>query len=138
LERRTYEGGSIFETAVFFKKDVFIGVSGFNENLVGFEDYDLQVRLEQMGIRIGYSKTPIIHNEGKLTLSKHLMKKRYYVQTGKAYIFGNKNRSLAQFSPIKNVFLKNSRILKEKPACTVGLFILKSLEVAIGLVSIFG
>jgi glycosyltransferase involved in cell wall biosynthesis len=138
LERRTYEGGSPFETAVFFKKDAFTHVGGFNENLVGFEDYDLQVRLEKADIRIGYSKTPIIHHEGKLILSKHLMKKRYYVRTGKDYIFGNKYRSLTQFLPIKYVFVRNWRILKEKPACTVGIFILKSLETIIGFLSIFG
>ena len=138
LERRTYEGGSLFETAVFFKKNVFSLVGGFDESLVGFEDYDLQGRLERMHIRIGYSKAPIIHNEGKLILSKHLMKKRYYVRTGKDYIFGNKRRGLIQFMPIKHTFVRNWRVLTEEPACALGILVLKSLETIIGVMSIFG
>ena len=137
LERRTYEGGSRFETAVFFKKDAFVQVGGFNENLVGFEDYDLQDRLEQMYIPIGYSNTPIIHHEDKLILSKHLMKKRYYVRTGKAYLFGNKNRSLIQCLPIKYTFFQKWGILKEDPLHTLGIIVLKTLEATIGLLSIF-
>ena len=137
LERRTYEGGSIYETAMFFKKDNFFLVGGFDEKLVGFEDYDLQSRLEKTGIRIGYSKTPIIHHEGRLMLSKHLMKKRYYVRTGKDYIFRNGYRNLVHFLPIKHTFIKNWRILREKPAHAVGIFVLKSLEIVVGLISLF-
>jgi glycosyltransferase involved in cell wall biosynthesis len=137
LERMTYEGGTLFETAVFFKKDIFFHVGGFDENLVGFEDYDLQVRLEKAGIRIGYSKTPIIHHEGRLMLSKHLMKKRYYVRTGKDYIFRNERRSLVQFLPVRRTFIKNWRILRKRPSQAVGILLLKSLETIVGLISLF-
>lgn len=136
LERQTYEGGSLFETAMFFRKDVFISLGGFSENLVGFEDYDLQVRLEKTCVPIGYSSTPIFHNEGKLELGEHLMKKRYYVRAGKNYIYENRQRSFLQFLPIKYTFFKNRALLWKKPACAVGVVVLKSLEVVVGILSI--
>ena len=137
LERRTYEGDSLFETATFFKRDVFFQVGRFSEALVGFEDYDLQARLEEAHINIGYVRSPIIHHEGKLVLSKHLMKKKYYVQTGKNYIFRNKQRNLMQLQPIRRSFIKNWRIIVRRPNYAVGIIVLKGLEAIVGLISLF-
>ena len=136
LERKTYEGDSYYETAIFFKRDVFLKLGGFDEDLIGFEDYDLQERLELNNIKTGYMKTPIIHNEGPLCLKKHLLKKMYYVKTGKKYIYQNRKRSFLQLQPFRRSFFRNWKVLLKNPELTIGIIILKIMESISGLMGL--
>lgn len=79
LERSFYVGVDWMEAARFFDKKTYLDVGGYNEDMVSGEDWDLSQRVESQG-RIDRIDKYILHNEGRLKLSRTLKKKYYYAQ----------------------------------------------------------
>lgn len=75
FERSLHVDSKIFEASRFMKRKVFVKLGGYDENLTGTEDYDLQARLEKAGYKIGYIRSRILHHEENLSLKNHLQKK---------------------------------------------------------------
>jgi len=67
LERSCYVGDASIEAARFFKKDIFLELGSYDEELIGPEDWDLNQRFRNRGFKIARINAFIQHHEGKLT-----------------------------------------------------------------------
>jgi len=84
LERSFYIGVDWIEAARFFKRQTFLEVGGYDEQLVSGEDWDLAQRVAAKG-RIAHVDALIMHNEGRLQLLSTLKKKFYYAGQFRQY-----------------------------------------------------
>lgn len=75
---KSFFRGTPLDSARFIPTDVFRNVGGYDEGLIGGEDWDLDNRLRQE-CSVDVIDACMFHNEGALTLSKFLSKKIYYL-----------------------------------------------------------
>jgi glycosyltransferase involved in cell wall biosynthesis len=136
IERATYVGDTLFEAARFFKKKVFQELEGYDENMTGLEDYDIQARLEEKRYKIAHINALIIHHEGKVKLGEHLMKKYYYAGKSKKYFVKHSRRAKKQFTLIRRTYLKRWRLLMKDPLHAFGLVLMKGLELVVGVLAL--
>lgn len=136
LERSCYLGEPTIEAPRIFEKKAFLKAGGFDQKLIAAEDWDLSQRIKQWG-KMGRIKAKIIHHEGKLSLKTHLKKKYYYAKNIKLYAQKHPHESKAQIGPARvKIFWKNWKKLAADPLHGAGVFILKSMEYLVYLVSL--
>ncbi len=111
---RSFYNGTVIDGARFFNKDIFVQVGGFDTNMSGPEDWDIDKKLKQVGTigllspdslngnhlkswKLSYFITEkgielnneygnvIFHNESEFNLKLYLNKKSYYVQSFDTY-----------------------------------------------------
>jgi len=82
---RSFYDATVIDCVRFVKKDIFQKVGGFDENLTGPEDWDLDKKIRKAG-KVSLVKTPVYHNEAEFDLKKYLSKKGYYAEKFNAYI----------------------------------------------------
>lgn len=82
---RSFYTGTVIDAVRFVRKDLFKRVGGFDETLVGPEDWDFDRRIRKIG-RTGIINTALYHNEGSFNIKKYLKKKKYYTIGIKKYI----------------------------------------------------
>ncbi|MCE9642940.1 MAG: glycosyltransferase [Candidatus Andersenbacteria bacterium] len=140
FERSTYANSSWLHGARFFRSSAFTSISGFQEDIIGAEDFDIHTRtVNAFGLSgIGYSSIAIRHNEGALTLTHLLKKKYYYGSTLKAYANNQRNKHMLykQANPITRIqlFFQNPTFLFQHPIIFTATCIMKTLEFcALGL-----
>jgi glycosyltransferase involved in cell wall biosynthesis len=136
LDRATTAGDIIFEAARFFRRKAFERLGGYDEEITGFEDYEIQGRLEELRMKQTHVKTLIIHLEGNVNLARHLMKKYYYSSNSKKYLLRHPGRARRQFTPIRRSYLKRWRLLVNDPPHSVGLMFLKMCESMVGILGL--
>ncbi len=81
---RGFYNGTVVDAVRFVRKDLFDKTEGFDESLIGPEDWDLDRRIRKVG-RTGIIDAAIFHNEGKFEMSRYLGKKKYYTGGIKEY-----------------------------------------------------
>jgi glycosyltransferase involved in cell wall biosynthesis len=128
LERSCYIGDQSIEAARFFRRDVFFEVGGYDEELVGTEDWDLNQKISKAGYRIGRIDAVIKHNEGKLSLWKTMKKKYQYGKTLGKYKEKHPKEATQQFNIVRPAFIRNWKKLAKDPLNAAGLTILKTCE----------
>ena len=140
FERSTYANSSWLHGARFFRSSAFTSISGFQEDIIGAEDFDIHTRtVNAFGISgIGYSSIALRHNEGALTLAHLLKKKYYYGSTLTAYANKQRNKRMLykQANPITRIqlFFQNPTFLFRHPIIFTATCIMKTLEFcALGL-----
>ena len=85
FERKFYNNTCI-DAVRFVKRDDFLRVGGFDENIeFGADDWDFDRKLQKSG-KLGYVKSPIFHQEGKVGITNYLKKKGKYSETLNEYI----------------------------------------------------
>ena len=82
---RSFYNATCIDAVRFIKRDAFLNIGGFDESLVGAEDWDFDRRIHLAG------KTDIIasilyHDEGIFSLKRYLKKKSYYIDAFAPYI----------------------------------------------------
>lgn len=132
LERATYVRDTLFEAARFFKRRVFEELGGYDEDIVGLEDYDIQARLEESNYKVDHVNAIIIHLEEGLSLGKHLKKRYYYMANSKKYLLMHKERARRQFAPIRRSYMRHWKLLAKNPLYGIGLSFMKACEFIIG------
>jgi len=132
LERSCYVGDASIEAARFFTREIFERVGGYDEMLVGPEDWDLHERVARTGAPVGRTSALIWHDEGRLRLSHLAAKKFHYGKTFGAYI--DKHRPLAktQLRLIRPAFIRHRRRLAQHPVTAAGMVVMKTSEAAAG------
>jgi glycosyltransferase involved in cell wall biosynthesis len=135
LERSCYLGDNLIEAARFFPRDAFEASGGYDESLVGGEDWDLAFRIAA-GRRLPRSQSRIHHDEGRLALGKAMAKKRYYASSFAAYYRKHGARAMLQFGVIRPAFIRNWYRLLRHPVLTAGIFVLKTLEFSAAVLGI--
>ena len=135
LERSFYVGVPWLEAARFFGKFVYATVGGYNERLISGEDWDLSMRIEQVGMLYRTSEY-IRHYEGRVTLWGTLRKKYYYAQHARAFLSCNPQNSKisAKVGPIERykLFFSRPDRLFERPVLGLGMLFMKTCEFAFG------
>jgi glycosyltransferase involved in cell wall biosynthesis len=136
LERELYDNDpNFFLMPRFFRKNKFLELHGFDENLFCGEDFDLARRCECQGFRIGMATSPIRHLEGKIHLKRVVLKAYYYGQSLIPFFSKKPKLVLRGYSPSR--FIWNVGRLIRQPACLVGIFTLKLFEYAAYLLGVF-
>jgi len=131
LERLTYIGDPLIESARFFRRGVLKKVDGYDKELEAGEDWDLHARVEEAGYKITRINALIRHHEGHLTLRKMFLKRYYYAKTLMKYIKKHPEKAKIQFMPIRLNYLKNWRMLARQPLYGFGMLFMKTLEFAV-------
>lgn len=137
LESKCVIGDDLIEAPRFYATRVFNEVNGYDENLIGWEDWDLAQKLRQRGFRITRVGPLTIHHEGKVSLTARTKKKYYYGKTVKTYIKKHENVSRKQINLFRSAYLRNWELLARDPAHAAGFLLMKVLEsiaVALGLI----
>jgi arabinofuranan 3-O-arabinosyltransferase len=126
FERIYNKGNNNVEAARFFPKKIMAEIGGYDPNIVGAEDWDLQQRFFKKGYKVARTKNYLIHNEGEINLWKLLKKKMYY---GKAFLL-YKNRYPKAFKNaiVRRELFSHWQDFLKKPKYGLGVFLLKYLE----------
>jgi glycosyltransferase involved in cell wall biosynthesis len=82
---RSFYTGTVIDAVRFIRRDLFLQIGGFDETLIGPEDWDLDRKIRKVG-RTGINLTPLFHNEGRLDMNHYLKKKSYYTDGIQKYI----------------------------------------------------
>jgi glycosyltransferase involved in cell wall biosynthesis len=125
LERSYYPGVDWMELPRFMLKETYEKSGGYDETVVGGEDWDLTQRLRLLGA-FGNISSLIHHNEGHLRLS-YLLSKRYRLygegmaRQGQANHFADGPRLLA-------LFFSRPLIIIQRPITWGGMMTMKLAE----------
>ncbi len=82
---RSFYTGTVIDAVRFIRRGLFLQVGGFDETLVGPEDWDLDRKIRK-NARTGIASVPLYHNEGRFNLKLYLNKKVYYTKGIQKYI----------------------------------------------------
>lgn len=126
-ERSLYVGNEAVEAARAFRREVFHTVGGWNVNLTGPEDWDLDDRIRAQGVQVGRVDAHIWHDEGRIRLRGTFGKKRYYGQWIAAYLEAHDD-GLRRIR--RGDVLQKCGEMVRHPVLTTGMFTLKSIEAA--------
>jgi glycosyltransferase involved in cell wall biosynthesis len=127
VERECYVGDSDIEAARFFKRSAFEEAGGYDELLSAGEDWDLPARIKGAGGRVVRADGVwVLHDEGDARLLPHLRKKFYYGGTLAAY--ARRHPSLARRQLARPAFIREWRVLADRPALGAAVIGLKALE----------
>lgn len=129
MEREMYQNNDLIEASRFFRRSTLLKHGLYDPRLTGTEDYDLHQRIAKKPIYIGRIKSLVMHDEGKITLSRLLAKKWYYAKTLKLYQKKHPEVFLKQISFKNRLELSKlkSNIVKH-PVYTIGMLFMKIME----------
>jgi glycosyltransferase involved in cell wall biosynthesis len=82
---RSFYTGTVIDAVRFVRRDLFFQVGGFDETLIGPEDWDFDKKIRKIG-RTGVAIVPLYHNEGQFSMKRYLKKKDYYTDGIQRYI----------------------------------------------------
>lgn len=119
---RRFERAGLYKTLYYeaprmIKKDVFINLGGYNEELNAFEDLDLTRKLLNDNFKIGWSDNIIIHHEEDVNLFNYIRKRINYTKNNKKIFLNNDAIFFKQVIKLKNrynAFINSIRIYKLK------------------------
>ena len=136
-ERDCYRNDELNVAARFWKKEAFIAVGGFDENLVAGDDYDLHNRLVRDNFKIGRIKAEEIHIGEPKTLAEVVRKHYYYGKNIGRFVRKNPKKALSQLSPLRVSYVKGVSSFFSSPLLIVGFAIYQVMRygaTAIGIV----
>jgi glycosyltransferase involved in cell wall biosynthesis len=138
LERSCYVGDASIEAARFFTREIFERVHGYDEALVGPEDWDLHERARRAGARLGRTTACIWHDEGRLSLRNLMAKKFRYGKTLGRYARKHPALAPSQLRLIRPAFLRHRGRLIRSPVTASGMVVMKTAEAAAGVAGMIG
>lgn len=137
LERLTYIDDNTIESARFFRKNVFVTLSGFDTELVQIEE-DFQHRLDSNGYKTGRIDAREYHLHEEDCLNKIFRKSYYYGKFMRHYLKKHKQRGLKQLQPARTCFFRHWRLFIKHPLLTLGFIIYKIVQYTGGLLGMIG
>lgn len=131
---RSFYDGTVIDCVRFVKRDIFLAVKGFDENLTGPEDWDFDRKIRAKG-EVSLISSVLYHNEGGFALGKYLNKKRYYSNTFGKYMdkWGKDDavvkKQLGFFYRFIGVFIESGKWtrLMSHPLLTLSMYFLRFL-----------
>ena len=137
---RSFYTGTVIDAVRFVRKDLFLQVGGFDETLVGPEDWDFDRKIRKIG-RTSVAIVPLYHNEGRFSMKRYLKKKGYYTDGIQKYIkkWGPNDLETAKQVGLRyllmGVFVEKGKWKKlmKHPVFALGMFFLR-FRVAIGYI----
>ena len=129
LERRCYRGNDAIEAARFFRREDFLALGGFDEDLVASgEDLDVSQRARRAGFEFRRISSLIMHDEGAPTPWETFVKWRYYGRNMAKYWKKNPVEARAQYNPLRRGWLRHWRELVAAPHLTLAFLFLKACQ----------
>ena len=123
------------EAARFYDKQRFLDAGGYDTELVSGEDWDLSRRIAKQA-PLGRIDELIMHNEGRLSLTRTLQKKYYYAGKSAAYLAKNPvdSKLASQEGPIQRykLFFSQPGRLLHNPIVGFGMLLMKTCEFGFG------
>jgi glycosyltransferase involved in cell wall biosynthesis len=137
---RSFYTGTVIDAVRFIRKDLFERVDGFDESLIGPEDWDFDRKIRKIGYT-GIVGAPLYHNEGRFNMERYLKKKSYYNDGIKKYVrkWGSNDsetkKQVGVWYRLMGVFIEKGKWKKlvRHPLFTVAMYCLR-LSVAIGYI----
>jgi glycosyltransferase involved in cell wall biosynthesis len=135
---RSFYTGTVVDAVRFIRIDVFKKVGGFDESLIGPEDWDFDRKIRQVG-RTGIAIASLCHNEGRFSMERYLKKKVYYNVGIQKYLrkWGPTDseimKQIGGRYRLMDVFIEKGKWKKlvRHPLFTVAMYFLR-LRVAVG------
>lgn len=129
FEREFYVGEEDIEAARVFKKDLFEQFGGYDLSITGPEDWDLPLRIRKAGVKIGRTKSFMLHNERVFNPWKSAKKKFYYASGASVYLKRHPEMVVSQGNLLfRPVFFRKWRKLISHPFLTLGMVIVRFME----------
>ncbi len=120
-ERSLYIDNDDVEAARFFVRTFVDQVGGFNEQLTGGEDWDLDIRIRKLG-KVGRTTAQIEHKEGRVHFLDACRKKGYYAAGYQGFARQHGTSTLIQIA-LNRPYVKSPKLLFSKHGA--GLAMLK-------------
>lgn len=136
LERSFYHDDEIVSAARFFKRDDVLACGGYDEALTGPEDWDLSMRIAR-DQPLAFVDAMIQHDEGRQSLGVLYDKKRYYGRSMPRFVKKHGRQALRKLSPWRPSLVSNLPAILRDPRLGAGLIVMKSVEMAGGLIGAF-
>jgi glycosyltransferase involved in cell wall biosynthesis len=128
LERSCYlDDPSLFNPRLL-RRDLLVGLGGFDERMAGPEDTDLRLRLAQDAVPVAHATAMIDHDEGRLSLRDVVRKRAYYGDSLPTFSSTNPGAVRAQARATVRAFVRHRRRLAADPLHGIGLVVLRSIE----------
>jgi len=129
---RSFYNATVIDCVRFVRRDEFLELGGFDENLTGPEDWDFDRRIREVG-KVDIIEAPIHHNERDFALGKYLNKKSYYAKSFDKYMEKWPEEDLVIKKQLGfgyryiGVFVENGKWkrLAKHPVLTMGICFLK-------------
>jgi glycosyltransferase involved in cell wall biosynthesis len=138
---RSFYNETCIDAVRILKKNLFLGVGGFDENNIsfGFDDWDFTKTIKKITPKVGITRNMIYHHEEDITIWRYINKKGKYVEKSDQYIqkWGRNNPDIQkQFGfwyRYFGVFIENGKWKKllRHPILTGGMYFLR---LAVGIV----
>jgi glycosyltransferase involved in cell wall biosynthesis len=133
LERDSYIGDDLIESARFFKKKVFLDVGGYDGSLViHSDDYDMQRRLNLAGYKTGRIPSVETHIDEIDSLKEVFLKSFYYGINSLDYLKKHKGYAAGQLMPVRSAYFRNYKLFLRHPILTLGFIFFKIIQYASG------
>jgi glycosyltransferase involved in cell wall biosynthesis len=137
FERSFYTGTAI-DAVRFVRKDLFLQVGGFDETLIGPEDWDFDRKMRKIS-QTAVVDASLYHNEGQFNMNRYLKKKGYYSKGIKKYAekWGSNDPETTKQLGVRyrlfGVFVEKGKWKKllRHPLLAVSMYFLR-LRVAVG------
>jgi glycosyltransferase involved in cell wall biosynthesis len=135
---RSFYTGTVVDSVRFIQKNLFERVEGFDESLIGPEDWDFDRRIRKIG-QTGIINAALYHNESLFNVKRYLKKKNYYSNGIKKYVrkWGSNDpetkKQIGIWYRLMGVFVEKGKWKKliRHPLFTIAMYCLR-LRVAIG------
>ncbi len=135
---RSFYTGTVIDAVRFIRRSLFLQVGGFDESLIGPEDWDFDRKIRGIG-QIDVIDSPLYHNEGQFDINRYLKKKEYYNDGIRKYIqkWGPGDLDIIKQVGIQyrllGVFIEKGKWknLVRNPLLVIGMYFLR-LRVAVG------
>jgi arabinofuranan 3-O-arabinosyltransferase len=132
LEKRCYIDDGAVEAARFFKRRLFEMVGGFDVFLEAGEDWDLNLRVQKAGAKVGRINAFAKHYDGRLDLLQTMKKKYHYGKTILRYQKKYPRRAFVQLQLVRPSFFRNSQALTDGFRVFLGMVFMKVCEFSAG------
>jgi len=133
LERSTYFGSEKFEGVRFFRRDAYVRVGGYDDEVPIFEEYDLQDRLLASGARIARVLNAAEYHLGEPEKLSEIASKSYYYGTRYVALLKKQGApALRHANPLRSTFLKHWRSFASRPILTLGFLLMLAVKYGSG------
>lgn len=126
FERVLISGDEQIEAARAFRREQLLGAGGWDQALLGPEDWELTDRYRRMGAAFSHTESFIWHDEGAPTLSSLYRKKAYYGYALASY--ANQDTGRMKNLPMRYLTRTRIRQMAHHPFLAFGLVVAKTTE----------
>jgi glycosyltransferase involved in cell wall biosynthesis len=116
----------------FLERSVFLGVGGYDERIVAWEDYDLHNRLIKAGCKLTCLQDSVLWHLGESSSLKEVVVRMIrYGKTGSLGLFTAKHGSagLKQISLLRPSYIRHRQYLVDDPLHYFGMLFFKTVQV---------